>query len=275
MLNFLVETFVLGLKNLRLHKLRSLLTALGIIFGVAAVIIMVAIGEGTKQSALEQLRRLGAKYTHVLSTEPPETNDASSRQQRVLSYGLTRTDFNRLQELPGFKNVIRVRDTRVKVIHGSTLAPTANAIGTEPALFDMINLRLERGHLFTPMQYDRADAVCVLGATAARQLFPYEDPIGQPVQIGTKPFTSIIMATVIGVLERTGLRAGSEGASMMKLDSDQGVYFPYTLAKSVFGDSITRFQAGSMERKNIELTEIWLQARRTADVERLASIAEN
>jgi len=60
MFNFLVETFVLGLKNLRLHKLRSLLTALGIIFGVAAVIIMVAIGEGSKQAALEQIQQLGA-----------------------------------------------------------------------------------------------------------------------------------------------------------------------------------------------------------------------
>ena len=60
MLIFLLETFLLGLKNLRLHKLRSLLTALGIIFGVAAVIIMVAIGEGTKQAALEQIQQLGA-----------------------------------------------------------------------------------------------------------------------------------------------------------------------------------------------------------------------
>src|SRR5438552_17576559 len=97
MFNFLIETFLLGLKNLRLHKLRSLLTALGIIFGVAAVIIMVAIGEGTKQSALEQLRQLGADNILVRSVEPPETNDASSHQQRGLTYGLTRPDFTRLK----------------------------------------------------------------------------------------------------------------------------------------------------------------------------------
>ena len=79
MLNFLIETFLLGLKNLRLHKLRSLLKALGIIFGVAAVIIMVAIGEGTKQAALEQLRQLGASNILLRSIEPPESNDASSK----------------------------------------------------------------------------------------------------------------------------------------------------------------------------------------------------
>ena len=88
-LNFLVETFLLGLKNLRLHKLRSLLTALGIIFGVAAVIIMVAIGEGTKRSALEQIQQLGATNVLVRSTRPPESTEASGKSQRTLVYGLT------------------------------------------------------------------------------------------------------------------------------------------------------------------------------------------
>jgi putative ABC transport system permease protein len=275
MFTFLIETFILGLKNLRLHKLRSLLTALGIIIGVFAVIIMVAIGEGTKQAALEQLNQLGATNILVRSVEPPESNELSSRQQRVLSYGLTRSDYNRLKSLEGFRNIVRVRDTRAKVIRKSIQAPTANAIGTEPSLFEMINLRPERGSLFTPTQYERADAVCVLGATAAKQLFPFQDPIGETVQVGSRPFSGVVLLTVVGVLEPTGLRAGSEGASMVKLDPDQGVYFPYTLAKSVFGDSIIRQQGGSFERKNIELTEIWLQTHSTDSVERLASVAEN
>src|SRR3954467_10772216 len=153
MLNFLVEPFALGLKNLRLHKLRSLLTALGIIFGVAAVIIMVAIGEGTKQSALEQLKQLGATNILVRSTKPPESNDASRSQQRVLKYGLKREDYDRLKGLAP-KRIVRVRDTEQKIQRGSTLAPNAAAIGTEPALFEMINLRCERGELFSQLQYD-------------------------------------------------------------------------------------------------------------------------
>src|SRR5437667_7559836 len=88
MLRFVLETFLLGLKNLRLHKLRSLLTALGIILGVAAVIGMVAIGEGTKQQALEQISHLGAQNILVRSQKPPESNQASNRTQRVLDYGL-------------------------------------------------------------------------------------------------------------------------------------------------------------------------------------------
>src|SRR4051812_42282070 len=137
MFTFLIETFILGLKNLRLHKLRSLLTALGIIIGVFAVIIMVAIGEGTKQAALEQLNQLGATNILIRSVEPPESNELSSRQQRVLNYGVTRSDYNRLKSLQGFRNIVRVRDTRAKVIHKSIQAPTGNAIGTEPSLFEM------------------------------------------------------------------------------------------------------------------------------------------
>src|SRR6478735_4541403 len=119
MLNFLLETFRLALKNLRLHKLRSLLTALGIIFGVAAVIIMVSIGEGTKQAALEQLRQLGAKNIIVRSLKPPESSDTSSRTTRMLEYGIKRADLRRLQDLQeqvrnsgkGIKYVVPLRDT--------------------------------------------------------------------------------------------------------------------------------------------------------------------
>ena len=79
MLAFFIESFLLGVRNLRLHKLRSLLTALGIIFGVAAVIIMVAIGEGTKRAALEQIQQLGAKNVLIRSTKPPESDEATGK----------------------------------------------------------------------------------------------------------------------------------------------------------------------------------------------------
>src|ERR671913_1409683 len=99
MFRFLIETFLLGLKNLRLHKLRSLLTALGIIFGVTAVIIMVAIGEGAKRQALEQIQQLGARNILVRSIKPPESSEASGRTQRTLDYGLKQEDLSRLETM--------------------------------------------------------------------------------------------------------------------------------------------------------------------------------
>src|SRR5687767_5342755 len=147
MFRFLAETFLLALKNLRLHKLRSLLTALGIIFGVAAVIIMVAIGEGAKREALEQLQQLGARNILIRSVKPPESTEATSRMQRTLEYGLKRTDLQRLQTLPDLSVVVPLRDTEQRVTRGDIRA-NANAIGTTPQIFSVINLRLARGAFF-------------------------------------------------------------------------------------------------------------------------------
>ena len=273
MFRFLIETFLLGLKNLRLHKLRSLLTALGIIFGVTAVIIMVAIGEGAKREALDQIQKLGASNILVRSQKPPESNQATSRTQRTLDYGLKRDDFARLQTMPDLALVVPLRNTEQRVTRGDVRAQ-ANAIGTTPDIFKVINLSLDRGAFFDKVQYDRGDAVCVLGYRAAQQLFPYEEPIGQTVRIGTRGSGTVVLS-IIGVLEPTGLRAGSEGASMMERDLDLDVYFPLTLARSTFGNTNIKTQAGSQERTIVEFTEVWLQASPSADVERLAGVAEN
>jgi putative ABC transport system permease protein len=273
MLNFFAESFVLGIKNLRLHKLRSLLTALGIIFGVAAVIIMVAIGEGTKRAAMQQMEQLGAQNILVRSVRPPESTEASSRQQRVMEYGLKRADLARLETIPGLKAIVPLRDTEQRVTRGD-IRVSANAIGTTPGIFEVINLNLDRGAFFDQLQYERGEAVCVIGALAAKQLFPYQDPLGEQIQIGTGGM-SVVILTIIGVLEPTGLRAGSEGAAMMQRDLDLDVYFPLTLARSAFGDAIIRRSMGSFERKQIELSEVWLQTERRDQVERIAAVAQN
>jgi putative ABC transport system permease protein len=274
MLNFLVETFILGLKNLHLHKLRSLLTALGIIFGVAAVIIMVAIGEGTKQAAIEQMEQLGANNILVRSVKPAESNDASQKTQRVLDYGIRRRDLERLKALPRLEAVVPLRDTEQKVIRGDIRA-SANAIGTAPEAFAVMNLELDRGRYFTQLDYDQKAHVCVMGSLAAQQLFPYTDPLGETVQIGTSGRATVI-ATVVGVLAPTGLRPdGSPAGTMIGRNLDQDIYFPLSLAQDVFGDTIVRNLAGSQERKLIELSEVWLRVSDVRYVEEVAAIAEN
>jgi putative ABC transport system permease protein len=280
MLNFLFETFRLGVKNLRLHKLRSLLTALGIIFGVFAVIVMVAIGQGGKEAALSQIRQLGATNILVRSIRPPESNQASNRQQRILDYGLKRSDLHRLQTLltsdkfpDGLLKVVPLRDVEQDVVRAD-LKVNSKPVGTSPDIFELINLSPARGRVFTPAEYEQGAAVCVLGAVTARQLFPYQDPLGQTVRVGTTGMGMMIL-TVVGVLDPTGLRPGSEGADMMQLDLDQTVFFPLTLAQETFGDAIVRRQAGTQERKQIELTQVWLKARTVDHVESLASVASN
>jgi putative ABC transport system permease protein len=274
MLTFFFETLFLALRNLRLHKLRSLLTALGIIFGVAAVIIMMAIGEGTKRTARQRMDQLGAKNVVIRSVRPPESGEASSRAQRVLNYGIKRADLAQFTDLPGLAKIVPLRNTEARVSLGDQYAPEATGIGTTPEIFDIINLHLARGTLFTPLQCSSQERVCVMGAAVAKQLFPFEEPVGQIIKLGGGRQPTVLL-TVIGVLEPTGLRAGSDGEAVIDRDLDQDVYFPLTVAQSVFGDTTTKQQAGSMERKQIELSEIWLQTNRIEDVEKVASIAQN
>src|SRR3954470_9733174 len=150
MFTFLIETFVMGVRNLHLHKLRSLLTALGIIIGVAAVIIMVAIGEGSKQAALEQLKRLGPNNIVIRSIKPPETSDAGARTQRMLTYGLKRLDLKRVETIPGVDAVVAIRNTEQPVVHNDTRV-NSDALGATPNVFDVINLRLSRGRIYNPV----------------------------------------------------------------------------------------------------------------------------
>jgi putative ABC transport system permease protein len=272
MLNFLIETFVLGLKNLHLHKLRSTLTALGIIIGVSAFVIMVAIGEGTKQAAIEQMNQLGARNILIRSVPPPLAGETASRTQRVLEYGIKRLDVDRMEALRsgGVMRIVPLRNTEQRVVRGDTRV-AANAIGTTPEIFTVINLPLERGRYFYEEDHLAQKPVCVLGALAAQQLFPYQEPLGQYVTVGDSA-GGIILLNVIGVLEKTGLRPGG---GIINREIDQDIYFPLTLAQNVFRDNVIKRLPGSFERKTIELTEVWLQAQAMDSVERLASVAEN
>ena len=274
MLAFYLENFRLGLRNLLLHRLRSLLTALGIIFGVLAVIVMVALGQGGKEAARRQVEQLGATNILIRSEKPPESNDASGRTSRVLEYGLKRDDFARLQNVPGLTSVVPLRDTQQQVTLGSKRFTNCHAIATTPDWFGIINLPLERGALFTKLQSDLGESVCVIGAGAATAMFPYEDPIGRTVTLGVGS-TGTLVVTVVGVLNPTGLRADSAKGDIINRDLDMDLYFPLTIARIAFGDAVLKRQAGSFERSTVELSEIWLKAQSTDTVESVAAIASN
>ena len=275
-LNFFVETFALGLKNIHLHKLRSLLTTLGIIFGVAAVIIMVAIGEGTKQAALAQMRQLGARNILLRTVPPPDSGENSSRAQSVSDYGLRLTDPDHLSgQMQGLLSaVVPMRDTEQKVTFGERSA-AAHAIGTVPQIFDVLNLPLEpgRGRVFNKVDLERELPVCVLGALAAKQLFPYQDPVGQWITVGAGG-AGVVKLQVVGVLEQTGLRPGT---GFINREVDLDIYFPLTVALDTFNTNIIKRKLGSSERKTIELTEVWLQVpeERAGEVESIAQVARN
>ena len=262
---FILETFRLGLSNLRLHALRSVLTALGIILGVSAVITMIAIGEGSKRAALAQIERLGARNIIIRSIKPPESAQAQQggRQQFRAKFGLTRDDLSVIQQsFPDASSIVPLKSIGSQILKGA-LRQTSQAFGTTPELLRVANLQVARGRYLTPGDLDGQANVAVIGHDVARTLFPYEDPLGQTLAIDQKVFT------VIGVLAPIGT-AGGAGASLVGRDFNLDVHIPITTARAQFGDSVFRRTSGSRSFEEVQVQELMYES---PDRERVLSDA--
>src|SRR5437867_9210028 len=155
----------LGVKSLWLHRLRSLLTALGIVFGVCSVIAMLAIGEGASHEAQEQIKNLGSQNIILRSVKPPEEQKVSnSGQSYVLEYGLKYPDIRAIQStIPGVSVIVPGRIIR-DFVWNITQRVDCEILGTVPWFPTMRNQRLARGRFFTDQEMDEKSNVCVLSA---------------------------------------------------------------------------------------------------------------
>ena len=251
-MTYLVETIKLGLKNLWLHRLRSFLTALGIILGVAAVIIMVSIGEGSKQVALQQIERLGARNIIIRSVKPPESVQAQQGQEQGFQtkYGLTRIDLARIDRFfPQADVIVPVKAVGMQVLKGVN-RKTSQAFGTVPELLDVAKLRVARGRYLTAGDIESRSAVAVIGYEIARTLYSAEDALGQTIQIDQQTFE------VVGILQQVGL-AGGAGAALIGRDLNQDVHIPMSTARSRFGDVVMRRSSGSFSAEEVQVHEVY------------------
>jgi putative ABC transport system permease protein len=268
---FLFEIIRLGVTNLRLHKLRSLLTALGIIIGVGAVVAIAAYGEGSKQKALASIRELGARNIIVRSVKPAEPNTPSSGQNvfRTLRYGLLRRDQRRIEETVGpIARLVPLKQVGSRYAHGRFQVPQAMAFGTTPDLLEVTSLRVERGRYLTDADMNHVDNVAVLGAKVAAQLFPLGDPIGDEIRIDGQAFK------VVGLLREVGL-AGGAGTALVGRDLNYDIHIPLTTAKGRFGDLIVTNRSGSRESSQIEISELYVQVPDDRNADRnVRSVAE-
>src|SRR5690349_19496775 len=160
----------LGLQNLLLHRLRSMLTMLGMIFGVAAVVSMLSIGAGARQKVMALIEQMGV---HNLIVEAKETIEFQAHiQLRKISPGLTLQDFRIIGDDVG--DIVaaspRKRFSPTKTIPKSQQDPPL-VYGVSPSYTGISGLRLIQGRFFDQGEEDRADAVCVLGAAAKSNLF--------------------------------------------------------------------------------------------------------
>ncbi len=268
------STIQLSIRNLLLHKLRSFLTMLGTILGVASVIAMLAIGEGSKREALEQIRQLGASNVIIRSVKPDQngakTESSSASQQRVgrvLEYGLRYKDFDILKTaLPTMKQAVPIALVRTSAQYGRHRLTNARVLGTTPEYLKVKNLELDRGRFLEyPDQHTTAN-VAVLAAGAAQRLFGFEDPLGKNLLLGSGAYR------VIGVLWPQDSGSAAPGV-MNSQDMNEDIYVPLSAARSRFGELQMIVRTGSRDYERTQLNEITLTVWDEGQVSQTAAMA--
>ena len=215
----ILESFANALSALLANKLRSLLTMLGVIIGVGAIITTTSIGEGAKADITERIQTLGANILAVRPGQSMFRGRGSADARRTL----TVEDMEALQDRgQTFSYVTPEVSSRAQVKFRNKNTNTT-IVGTSPAYLVTANFTVEKGRFFTELEIRQRDRVCVLGKTVADTLFENVEPVGQTVKIKNVSFP------VVGVMKE-------KGASGWRNPDDQ-VFIPYSTAmKRVFGN---------------------------------------
>ena len=204
------------------NKMRTLLTMLGIVIGVGAVIVMVAVGNGAQTMIKSQISALGTNLIIVMpgSTTPGGVNQGAGSFNKI-----TVDDATKLKSQSTLLSAVSpIVSTKAQVIGGSgNWRTTINGVSTDYT--DIRDWTTSSGAFFTDADVKSGRKVAVIGATVANNLFPGSDPVGAQVQIGHVPFT------VIGVMATKGQNAGG-------MDQDDIVLMPYTTAQNRLGGNV-------------------------------------
>jgi putative ABC transport system permease protein len=183
------------------NKLRSMLTALGIIFGVAAVIAMLAIGKGAKQEIMEQMKMVGVNNILINPIIPDKSsaNEEGEKQQKKFSRGLNLLDVDAIKEtLPSVKRISpEISFNSTAMLNG--VKYSAKLVGVSNDYFHLYNLPLVNGAFFNNYQEENGIQVCIIGANIRAKFFSKVDPLGQYIKFNG------IWLKVIGVLQKTNV----------------------------------------------------------------------
>lgn len=202
----------IALKALNNNKLRCFLTMLGIIIGVASVITMLAIGQGSKNSIKAQISEMGS---NMIMIHPGNMQRGGVRQSADDMQTLEVSDFEALQTVKGVAAISPSVNSAGQLVNGNNNWPSS-IYGVTPEYLDIRKLKVKDGAMFTEHDIKSAAKVCIIGKTVADNLFPNGDnPVGRVIRFGKIPLT------VIGVLE-------SKGTNSMGMDQDDVVIAPYT-----------------------------------------------
>jgi putative ABC transport system permease protein len=245
-----------ALEQLRQHKLRTFLTLLGMVFGVGAVIAVLSIGVGAKQESLRLIESMGVNNLLVQSRE---LDQETLKEVREHSVGLSYSDARAIQEtLPTIKAVSAEKKIKTWNLFSLHASSDAQVLAVSSSYFDLSSLRIASGRQIDQEDENRFAQVAMLGAQAARNLFPGQDAIGQRLKINH------LWVEVIGVLQDRDL--GKDDFEGVRIGGDRNrVFIPLTTAKK-------RLFFESLES---ELDAIRLRLGQQADPQRSAKTVDH
>jgi putative ABC transport system permease protein len=223
------------------NRLRTFLTMLGMMIGVGAVVIMMAVGQGAQYAVMQSINAMGSNLFIVLSGAPTSSGARTGSGNAV---SLTMQDAELIEELEGVSGAAPVRMSSAQLVFGPSNWNTS-VLGTSPSYLDVRGWNLSDGYVFSDSDMRSATRVVLVGQTVAENLFGDIDPVGKTIRINQSPFT------VLGVLDR-------KGQSMDGRDQDDTVIVPLTTAQrklfgGQFSDSVRMIlvQASSPQTMNM------------------------
>jgi putative ABC transport system permease protein len=255
-MNKILQSMRIAFRALRVNKLRSILTMLGIIIGVGAVIAMVSIGSGAAERIKQQIASIGS---NIIQIQGGSQNQGGARTGYGNSPSLTEEDALAIAELPSVAYASPRQGSRQQVIYGSNNWQT-QIEGVFPDFLAIRDFKIESGEPFTMEHVRSAAKVCLLGKTVVENLFAGEDPIGKTIRVRKVP------CQVIGVL-------APKGQSAQGQDQDDTIIMPISTVKkkvaggrqnnaSTVGNIMVQAREGRTQQALAEITELLRQRHR-------------
>lgn len=261
----LKRTIKLGAKSLWMHRLRSTLTALGVVFGVCSVIAMLAIGEGASREAQEQIARLGSRNIIIKTVKPAEQRTATGDTDTMNIYGLTYSDAERIRKtIPQVKQVIPMCRLTQRVWYRNRQV-SAEVIGTIPWYPEVHPVRLRLGRFLSSIDMDYQQKICVVDEQVIEELFVVDDPVGRDIKIKNVYYRVVGMVTSTGPMQTTG-QAQNSAPTSAGGGIAGNIYIPLTAFKSSFGEMTVQYSGGVRQAEKVELQEITVMVDSTDSV---------
>jgi putative ABC transport system permease protein len=258
--NRFLRNIRLGVKSLLLHKMRSILTMLGVVFGVAAVVAMLAVGEGASREALEQIRKLGSNNLIIHSEKPAEDEASGTVRRRSNIFGLYYDDEQQIRDtFNSVSRIVPVKEVRQEARLGG-MAMELLVIGTTPDWFELVKREVIAGRTLAPSDAEGSGNAVVLTEEGARKLLATYNTVGQTLRIGANYYE------VVGIVKN---EKASGNAQIP--DSDIDAYIPLRAARERYGDIVVRLSTGSFEREEVQIHRLIVEIDELDNVETTAA----